>query len=50
MALEAIRDVVEGQRPVDSLAAFANEHVRFPRIAGVTKQVRKQATVLNANG
>jgi hypothetical protein len=47
-ALKAIRSVVEGGVPIESLNPFLNEHVLFPRIAGVTKQVMEQAKVVAA--
>jgi hypothetical protein len=46
--LTAIRNVVEGGVPIESLNPFLNEPLLFPRIAGVTKRVMEQARVVAA--
>jgi hypothetical protein len=47
-AMKAIRNVVEGGVPIESLKPFLDEHVLLPRIAGVTKRVMEQARVVAA--
>lgn len=49
--LKAVRKVVKGQAPVESLSPFLDEHVRIVRIKGIPKEVWKQAAdIFRTNG